>query len=158
MSAKGFSPAVLDSLILKAPIDQKRQVFEAISKVIAVKTGVPYTHVLNEFLQNEISDPAAMGRGIAVPQITLRKIIRPFSMMLTLEKPIAFDTPDRQSIDIIYALVSPAQSKPLHLQRLASISRFLKDQELCDYIRQSTSTDKLNAVLLEDKKISSLAA
>jgi PTS system nitrogen regulatory IIA component len=104
-------------------------------------------------------DHAGIGRGLAIPQGRINTLNAPMSIVTTLKKPIDFDALDRQPVDLIFITLSPEKDVKGHLNRLAHISRLLKDKALCDRLRGADSSDAVKSILMnEDLDLLKIAA
>ena len=73
---------------------------------------------------------SAIGEGIAVPHFKMRRIQKPFTMLMTLDNEIKHETPDGKPLDLYCLLISPLSDGPIHLRRLSRLSRLLKNETL----------------------------
>lgn len=114
--------------------------------------------VFDQLLDQERQASSAIGNGIAIPHIRLSGLDAPLNILVKLEKPINFDSPDHESVSVIWATLSPRQDGPQHLMRLAKISRMLSDPKLSGQLKEASSIDELRAILLNSDASWSLAA
>ena len=70
-------------------------------------------------------------------------------MFLRLERPLDYDSVDRQPVDLIFALLAPKDSGVDHLKALALVSRTMRDPAVCAKLRANTDPAKLHAILTE---------
>ena len=71
------------------------------------------------------------------------------ALFARLEKPIDFEAIDNQPVDLIFLLLTPANSGADHLKALARISRLLRDKAICDKLRGTDRADALYALLTD---------
>ncbi|NBX43126.1 MAG: PTS lactose transporter subunit IIC, partial [Rhodobacteraceae bacterium] len=64
-----------------------------------------------------------------------------------LERPVNFDSADRQPVDLVFALFAPADTGVDHLKALARVSRTLRDAELCEKLRANSNPMTLHTLL-----------
>ncbi len=94
--------------------------------------------VLEALLAREALGPTGVGHGVALPHARLDGIDKVLGAFVLLEKPIDFDSVDRQPVDIAFALFAPEDAGVEHLKALALVSRTLRDAcHLCQTARQS---------------------
>ena len=72
-------------------------------------------------------------------------------IFLRLEKPLDFDSVDRQPVDLVFALFAPKDSGVDHLKALALVSRTMRDPSICAKLRANTDPAKLHAILTEGR-------
>jgi PTS system nitrogen regulatory IIA component len=92
------------------------------------------------------------GRGIAIPHTKLADLDRCTGIFLRLAEPVAFDAHDGKPVDLIFALLSPEKGGIEHLQALAEISRFLRDDNMVAKIRGAAGQDALYALLSKQRE------
>lgn len=93
---------------------------------------------------------AGIGDGVAVFDWKSPDITEPVLMLSRLEQPVAFTSLDDAPVDMIVTLISPEhteQTRPLHLRHLARLSRFFRDTDLLQKLRDATCADGVRAVL-----------
>jgi PTS system nitrogen regulatory IIA component len=68
---------------------------------------------------------------------------------MRLEKPMDFDSVDRQPVDLVFALFAPKDSGVDHLKALALVSRTMRNAATCAKLRANDDPATLHAVLTE---------
>ncbi len=72
-------------------------------------------------------------------------------VFLRLEKPLDYDSVDRQPVDLVFALFAPKDSGVDHLKALALVSRTMRDPGVLTKLRSNTDPAKLHAILTESR-------
>ena len=72
-------------------------------------------------------------------------------VFLRLEKPLDYDSVDRQPVDLVFALFAPKDSGVDHLKALALVSRTMRDPGVVTKLRSNTDPAKLHAILTESR-------
>ena len=70
-----------------------------------------------------------------------------------IEKPVDFDSVDRQPVDLVFALFAPDGSGVDHLKALALVSRTMRDASICAKLRANDDPDTLHTILTEAQGI-----
>lgn len=99
--------------------------------------------------ERESLGPTGVGHGIALPHARLEDLDRIVAVFLRLEKPLDYDSVDRQPVDLIFGLFAPKDSGVDHLKALALVSRTMRDPSICNKLRANTDPVKLHAILTE---------
>jgi PTS system nitrogen regulatory IIA component len=94
--------------------------------------------------------PSGMGNGIAIPHARIDNISSIKGMFIRLEKPINFDSMDKQKVDLIFSILAPIDSGVDHLKALAKVSRLLRDQNICSKLRSTADITALHSILTQD--------
>ena len=69
---------------------------------------------------------------------------------MMLERPIDFDSVDRQPVDLVFGLFAPEDAGVEHLKALARVSRMLRDPAVCTKLRANADVSTLYTILTED--------
>jgi PTS system nitrogen regulatory IIA component len=109
--------------------------------------------VLSAILERESLGPTGVGHGVALPHARLAEVNAVSGAFILLEKPVEFDSVDRQPIDIVFALLAPAEANVEHLKALALVSRTLRDQSVCAKLRQNPDANTLYTIICESQTV-----
>jgi PTS system nitrogen regulatory IIA component len=101
--------------------------------------------------ERESLGPTGVGHGIALPHARLEDLTGIVGIFLRLEKPLDFDSVDRQPVDLVFALFAPKDSGVDHLKALALVSRTMRDPAICAKLRANSDASKLHAILTEGR-------
>ena len=71
--------------------------------------------------------------------------------VLRLEKPLNFDSVDRQPVDLVFALLAPEDAGVEHLKALALVSRTMRSPDICAKLRANSDPATLYAILTETR-------
>ncbi len=81
------------------------------------------SRAVEALLERESLGPTGVGQGVALPHARLAEVDRVVGAFILLEKPIDFDSVDRQPVDIVFSLFAPEDAGVEHLKALALVSR-----------------------------------
>lgn len=101
--------------------------------------------------ERESLGPTGVGHGIALPHARLEELDRIIGVFLRLEKPLDYDSVDRQPVDLVFGLFAPKDSGVDHLKALALVSRTMRDPAICAKLRANSDPAKLYAILTENR-------
>ncbi|MGL4320773.1 MAG: PTS sugar transporter subunit IIA, partial [Paracoccaceae bacterium] len=79
----------------------------------------------------------------------LEDLTRITGVFLRLDKPLDYDSVDRQPVDLVFALFAPKDSGVDHLKALALVSRTMRDPGIVQKLRANTDAAKLYALLTD---------
>lgn len=139
----GFE-AVLPSL----RAGNKKQVLQEIAARAARLTNLDERNVFEGFVQRERLGPTGVGHGVAIPHVAIEGLDRTMGVFARLERPIDFGATDGLPVDLIVALLSPADAGADHLKALARTARVLRDAKLAERLRASRDPDAIYALLV----------
>ena len=144
----GTSLLTIDRILPDLKVSNQKQAFRLITGQAALDTALDQKWLMNRLLTREgRSVCSGIGDGVAIPQLTTQKLNRPYTLFARLSHMIDYNAVDSAPVDLIFLLLSPKADGPYHLQRLARISRLLRDRNLCQSLRSARSTDTINALL-----------
>jgi len=104
-------------------------------------------HIFDVVLERERLGTTGIGGGVAIPHGKLPDIDKIYGVFGRLETPIDFDAIDDQPVDLIFMLLAPEAAGADHLKALARVSRLLRDQAVCDKLREALEADAVYALL-----------
>ena len=110
-------------VLLGMQADRKRAALGGIAVRIAESVGRSHGAVLAAFLRREQLGPTAVGNGIAIPHARLEGISAPAAVLATLQRPVAFGTPDDASVDLLLALLWPTSDMKGFVPTLLGVKR-----------------------------------
>lgn len=115
----------------------KRSALARIAARLGESAGIDQATVLAALLRRERLGSTAIGRGVATPHARLDGISAPSAMVATLQRPIWFDAPDGDPVDLLLAVLWPKSDGTGFLPALAHLCRLVGHPELRDRIRAS---------------------
>jgi len=91
--------------------------------------------------QREALGSTGIGRGIAVPHVSLAGLDQPYAMLCTLAEPIDFEAIDGKPVDLIFTIVTPpnAGNSANALPYLAAFSRMVREEAAAQALRNADS-------------------
>jgi PTS system nitrogen regulatory IIA component len=93
--------------------------------------------------------PPGGGLVTARPHARLEDLKEIIGVFIRLEKPLDYDSVDRQPVDLVFGLFAPKDSGVDHLKALALVSRTMRDQAVVTKLRANSDPAKLYAILTE---------
>lgn len=100
-------------------------------------------------IEREILGSTGLGRGVAIPHGRLKECPQAIGAFLKLNQGVEFDAPDRQPVDLLFALIVPEQCTDEHLEILALLAGLFSDKALCQALRSATHAGKVFGLLTE---------
>ena len=131
----------------------KKRLFQEIGDLAASAHGLKAAEVASALQERESLGPTGVGQGIALPHARLEPVKDVLGIFLRLEKPLDFDSVDRQPVDLVFALLAPLDAGVEHLKALALVSRTMRDSALCTKLRANEDGAILHALLTESQKV-----
>ena len=129
----------------------KKRLFQELGEIAAQAYGLSSATAIDGLQERESLGPTGVGHGIALPHARLEEVPGIIGIFLRLEKPLDYDSVDRQPVDLIFGLFAPKESGVEHLKALALVSRTMRDAGICAKLRANTDSAKLYAILTESR-------
>ena len=139
----------------KAKAANKKQLLQDIANIASEFVGIPNMNIAKSLQQREILGPTGIGNGVAIPHVKIRGLTKIFGLFSTLERPIDFESADKQPVDLVFTILAPEENSGTeHLKALAMVSRMFGDKNIRSKLRSSENTESLFAILTsnEDSK------
>ena len=130
-------------------LTSKKRLFQELAEVAGQAYGLNTALVVNGLQERESLGPTGVGNGIALPHARLDDLDRIFGIFIRLEKPLDYESVDRQPVDLIFGLFAPKDSGVEHLKALALVSRTMRDPAICAKLRANTDPLTIHAILTE---------
>jgi PTS system nitrogen regulatory IIA component len=129
----------------------KKRLFQELSEIAGSTWSLASGDIFDALQDRESLGPTGVGHGVALPHARIPDIENIRGIFVRLEKPVDFDSIDRQPVDLIFALLAPQEAGVDHLKALALVSRTLRNQTLCAKLRANSDPVALYAILTESK-------
>ena len=127
----------------------KKRLFQELGDVAAAVYGLKASDVAAALQERESLGPTGVGQGIALPHARLDGLDGVVGLFMRLEKPIGFESVDRQPVDLVFALLAPTDAGVEHLKALALVSRTMRNPDICAKLRANSDPDTLHTILTE---------
>lgn len=130
-------------------VTSKKRLLQSVSEMAETLIGLPSVAIFDALQEREGLGPTGVGHGVALPHARLSSLTEVHGAFLRLDRPISFDSADRQPVDLVFALFAPADGGVDHLKALALVSRTLRDANLCAKLRANSDPSTLFTLLTE---------
>jgi PTS system fructose-specific IIA component/PTS system nitrogen regulatory IIA component len=105
--------------------------------------------IVKAIIKREELGSTGIGRGIAVPHTKHASVDRIVGTVAVSQDGIDFDSLDCEKVNLFFLLISPLESPGDHLRALEHITRQLKDDSFCRFLKQSDTKEKILELLKE---------
>ena len=108
-----------------------------------------YESIVEAILKREELGSTGIGRGVAVPHTKHSTVEKLFGTVAVSEEGVDFESLDGEKVHLLFLLVSPPDRPGDHLRALENISRQLRDETFCRFLKQSKTPDDVWQLLEE---------
>lgn len=105
--------------------------------------------IVAAILKREELGSTGIGNGVAVPHTKHPSVDRLVATVAISTEGVDFASLDGEAVYILFLLVSPPDRPGDHLRGLENISRHLRDQTFCNFLKQSKTVEDIVELLEE---------
>ncbi len=131
----------------------KKRLLHELADIAATSYAVSATEAVEALQERESLGPTGVGQGVALPHARLDGLDDVVGAMVLLEKPVDFESVDRQPVDLAFALFAPHDAGVKHLKALALVSRTLRDPAIRSKLRANNDPATLHTILTEAQAV-----
>ncbi|MFN2333716.1 MAG: PTS sugar transporter subunit IIA [Wenzhouxiangellaceae bacterium] len=136
-----------DRVALDQPLSSKKSLLEKAAELLALDPESAEDRDIFEGLcQRERLGSTGLGHGVAIPHCRVDQD-SVTGALIRLRRPIDFDSPDSEKVDLFFALSVPSQCSEAHLKLLGSIAELFSHPEQREKLRRVSGYDELREVL-----------
>lgn len=139
-----------EAIKVNTTASSKKRLMHDVADLAQAAYGIDASTAVEALLERESLGPTGVGHGVALPHARLDGLSGCVGVFMMLERPIDFDSVDRQPVDLVFGLFAPEDAGVEHLKALARVSRMLRDPAVCTKLRANADVSTLYTILTED--------
>jgi PTS system fructose-specific IIA component/PTS system nitrogen regulatory IIA component len=105
--------------------------------------------IVKAILKREELGSTGIGRGVAVPHTKHPSVDRLVGTVAVSSQGVDFASLDGETVQLFFLLISPPDCPGDHLRALENISRQLRDDTFCRFLKQAKSAEEIQQLLDE---------
>lgn len=105
--------------------------------------------IVAAIMKREELGSTGIGNGVAVPHTKHPSVTKLVAAIALTREGVDFQSLDGGSVHILFLLVSPPDRPGDHLRGLENISRHLRNQNFCNFLKQARTKEDVLALLQE---------
>ena len=125
-----------------------REMVEALQEAKQIETD-EHESIVKAILKREELGSTGIGRGVAVPHTKHPSVDRLIGTVAVSEEGVDFASLDGEAVHLFFLLISPPDRPGDHLRALENISRQLRDDTFCRFLKQAKSAADIQQLLDE---------
>lgn len=113
---------------------------------------IPEEHfdgIIEAILKREELGSTGIGRGVAVPHTKHPSVDKIVATVAVSKSGVEFDALDGEKVYLLFLLISPPDRPGDHLRALENISRQLRNDTFCNFLKQCNTADEVWQLLQE---------
>lgn len=135
-------------LDLNAQAQTKKRALELVTDCCATMKERP--DFFQALIEREKLGSTGLGHGVALPHARIPHLHAPMACFLKLDKPIDYEAPDQQPVDLIIGLFVPEEARDGHLQLLSQIAQLMSQEAVRTALRHCHHVHEALRILTED--------
>jgi len=108
-----------------------------------------YESIVKAILKREELGSTGIGRGVAVPHTKHPNVDRLVGAVAVSPQGVDFASLDGEPVHLFFLLISPPDRPADHLRALENISRQLRDDTFCRFLKQAKNSEDIQQILDE---------
>ena len=105
--------------------------------------------IIQAIMKREELGSTGIGRGVAVPHTKHPSVEKLVGTVGVSVDGVDFDSLDGEKVQLLFLLISPPDRPGDHLRALENISRQLRDDTFCRFLKQSRTSEDIQQLLTE---------
>ncbi len=105
--------------------------------------------IVETIMERERLGSTGIGRGVAVPHAKHRRVDQPVGTVGVSAQGVDFESLDGEKTHLFVMLISPPDRSADHLSVLEYVSRQLRHETFCRFVRDADTPEAIKQVLIE---------
>jgi PTS system nitrogen regulatory IIA component len=137
-----------DSVLCNAHARSKKHSLEIMSELLVRShPDIASEDIFEGLIERERLGCTSLDQGVAFPHCRVEGLVTSVGALIKLSEAIEFDSPDGETVDLIFGLLVPADLKDQDQADVCSIAELLGDRELRAELRVASSSSELYETL-----------
>ena len=134
-----------------AAVDKDSAIGELVAGLVAAKeiAADEQESIVKAIMKREELGSTGIGRGVAVPHTKHPSVSRLIGTVGVSSEGVDFNSLDGEKVQLFFLLISPPDRPGDHLRALENISRQLRDDTFCRFLKQAKSAHDVQLLLDE---------
>ncbi len=125
-----------------------REITQSLLNAGKIATG-EVESIVKAILKREELGSTGIGRGVAVPHTKHPSVDRLVGTVAVSHEGVDFNSLDGERVQLFFLLISPPDRPGEHLRALENISRQLRDDTFCKFLKQAKTPADIKQLLEE---------
>lgn len=134
--------AIIPCLVAKTKEGVIREMVESLRTTGHVKSS-DAENIVKAILKREQLGSTGIGRGVAIPHTKHESVERLIGTVAVAKEGVLFDSLDNEPVFVFFMLISPSDRPGEHLRALENVSRSLREDSFCKFLRQANTREEI---------------
>jgi PTS system nitrogen regulatory IIA component len=134
-------------VLVRVEATSKKRAFEEAGLLFESLYGLSRALVTDSLFSRERLGSTGLGHGVAIPHGRIKGLKAPMAAVFQLARPIGFDAPDEEAVNLLIFLLVPEAATQKHLEILSEIAEMLSDASLRQKLAVCPTAAELHALI-----------
>jgi PTS system nitrogen regulatory IIA component len=139
----------LNHVLLDLDVSSKKRLFEQIGLLFENSRQIPRSRVFDSLFDREKLGSTGLGYGVAIPHGRIKTLKEPVCAFVRTAAPIAFESPDGQPVNLVFAMLVPEHANETHLELLSELAQMFSDASLRDALAATPDIQAAHRLITE---------
>ena len=130
-------------------VDPLERLFEQIGLLFENSRQIPRARVFDSLFDREKLGSTGLGYGVAIPHGRIKTLKEPVCAFVRTASAIAFEAPDAQPVNLVFAMLVPEHATEAHLELLSELAQMFSDAELRDALATTADIQAAHRLITE---------
>ncbi len=137
-----------DHIHCDVAVSSKKRAMDVLSGLL-VGAGAPPTEseIFNGLIARERLGSTGLGHGVAIPHGRFAGLTHTIAILVRFAEAVDYDAMDGEPVDLVVALMVPAESTDEHLQLLAALAEMFSNERMRNTLRQAATPQDIADVI-----------
>ena len=139
----------LNHVLLDLDVSSKKRLFEQIGLLFENSRQIPRARVFDSLFDREKLGSTGLGYGVAIPHGRIKLLKEPVCAFVRTAAPIAFESPDAQPVNLVFAMLVPEHATEAHLELLSELAQMFSDAQLREALATTADIQAAHRLITE---------
>ena len=139
----------LNHVLLDLDVSSKKRLFEQIGLLFENSRQFPRARVFDSLFDREKLGSTGLGYGVAIPHGRIKTLKEPVCAFARTVAPIAFESPDAQPVNLVFAMLVPEHATEAHLELLSELAQMFSDAALREALGTTSDIQAAHRLITE---------
>jgi nitrogen PTS system EIIA component len=136
-------------VLLDLDVSSKKRLFEQIGLLLENTRQIPRARVFDSLFDREKLGSTGLGYGVAIPHGRIKTIKEPVCAFVRTAQPIAFEAPDGEPVQLVFAMLVPEHATEAHLEILSELAQMFSDAAMRDALASAADVQAAHGLITE---------
>jgi len=139
----------VNHVMLDLDVGSKKRLFEQIGLLFENSRQIPRSRVFDSLFDREKLGSTGLGYGVAIPHGRIKTLKEPVCAFVRTATPIAFESPDGQPVNLVFAMLVPEHATEAHLELLSELAQMFSDAALREALATTPDIQAAHRLITE---------